>query len=80
MIEATPGPAHLESQWAASHLQRLLSLPSWVRLRIAEALWILAVAIVQMCVLVLPEFVSARGIVVTAAAVFVVLTPLSVVV
>jgi hypothetical protein len=49
-------------------------------LRIAEALWILAVAIVQMCVLVLPEFVSARGIVVTAAAVFVVLTPLSVVV
>ena len=39
-----------------------------------------AVAIVRMCALVLLEFVSVRGIVVTAIAVFVVLTPLSVVV
>jgi len=79
MIEVIPAPILPESQSVSSHPQRLQSPLSWVRWRIAAALWILAVAIVRMCVSVLRAFVSARGIGVTAAAVFVVLTPLDVV-
>jgi hypothetical protein len=49
-------------------------------LRAVRALWKAAVAIVQMCVLVLLGSVSVRDMPVTAIAVFVVLTPFSVVV